>query len=135
PRRCSNRAPCAPPFIEERRCYTLTDIDESAARPPAPLLCVRRRTARPGCGRGPRGLLQGPRRSDARGDREPPRRGWGGLRLRPHTGLRSRAADRVAPPEALARGRSRRIVAARHVGVLPPLAGADRAAQAGPRRL
>ena len=64
-----------------------------------------------------------------------PALGYGrGLRLRPECGVRAVAADDLAPPEDPPRGRARRVVSTRHVGVLPARARGDRCAAGCARR-
>ena len=58
-----------------------------------------------------------------------------GVRLQPHRDLRALAADDLPPSQDPARGRARRVVATRDVGLLPARAGGDRRTARCARRM
>src|SRR3954452_17790996 len=96
-----------------------TDVDEATARAAADVLRPRDAGHAAGRGRPAGGGLQGARRPDARRHRQPPGGVARGLRVRPDGRVRALAADDLASPPPAPRRRSRRVRAARDVGVLP----------------
>src|ERR1700751_4601666 len=107
---------------------TLIQIDARARRSPQPLSWSVHAPSGALPARGARSALQGACRSGARRNREPPRGGGRGLRLRSQCHARPRPTDGLAPPPCAPRGGARRVEPPWDLGLLPARARSDRAA-------
>src|SRR5438552_17430755 len=103
----------------QRLTDRLMDVDEDAGRDPSALLRPRRPAARACCGGTACSTLPRTCRSNPSRDRQSPRASGGDVRLRPDRSVRPLAAHDFAPSEGAARGGPRRVLASRHLGVLP----------------